>query len=812
MMPGHDQIDRFAAECPSRNVLADLALGKLPGETIDTLGEHIESCPSCQRTLETFDGLEDSVVRDLKGTTSSDVISPNLSLDQQIQRAERLCYEAWRERTPEQSHVAPPSPLGPYELHEQIGRGGMGTVFRATHSHLKRAVAVKLLSHHRLHDAQSVLRFQREMEAVGGLNHTHLVQAYDAGEVDSQYFIAMELIDGMDLSRLVRRSGMLPVADACEVIRQAALGLQQAHAHGLIHRDVKPSNLMLTRAGTVKVLDLGLARLVATATDAEDEGGLTNTGKIVGTGDFLAPEQAQDTRGADVRSDIYSLGCTLYFLLTGQAPFSGQNYNTLGKKLLAHVHQSPPSIRKVRSDLPSGLVRLVDRMLAKNPQKRPQTAADVAAALDPFTAGNDLPKVLDRNSESPPVPRSHRRRPWWPWGLLVLLALVSAAYRYGGAIILFVQGDGVLIVTGETENVTLIAQPDDGESVSLEITNQHSIHLDAGKYAVRVSDKSLAIDVRPSRVTIQRGRTTVVTLHRSNLHARDEDPDRSDREPAVAERAVQLPETLTNSLGMPLRLIPAGEFLMGSPESEPERDWFEGPQHRVVISQPFYIGVHEVTQAEYAEVMGRNPSRFQPGGNPLPQNANISRWPVESVRWPEAVEFCERLSKRPAEKQAGRIYRLPTEAEWEYACRARTSTPFHYGDSLSVEQANYKGTFPYQDAKAGIWRGHPLPVGSLPPNEFGLYDMHGNVFEWCHDWFDAGYYHRSPVTDPQGPKTGEYHVLRSGGWGVNAAWCRSARRTSSEIAPKVFYSIGLRVVCEIPHERNKERLQGKPVP
>jgi formylglycine-generating enzyme required for sulfatase activity len=261
---------------------------------------------------------------------------------------------------------------------------------------------------------------------------------------------------------------------------------------------------------------------------------------------------------------------------------------------------------------------------------------------------------------------------------------------------------------------------------------------------------------------------------------------------------------------MKLAPIPAGKFQMGSPASEAERDENES-QHEVEITKPFWMGVYEVTQSEYAKVMGKSRvegakvhnsrnhgSRFhaKAGGGP--------DHPVENIRWNHAVEFCNRLSAQPAEKKAGRSYRLPTEAEWEYACRAGTTTPFHYGLSLSSTQANFNGNYPYGMADKGPYLRRTSKVGSYKPNPWGLNDMHGNVQEWCSDFYDPNYYKTSPRKDPKGPEKGVlstdykdfYRVVRGGSWLDEARGCRSAYRFRA--MPHDGYQIvGFRVVCEV---------------
>jgi uncharacterized protein (TIGR02996 family) len=253
---------------------------------------------------------------------------------------------------------------------------------------------------------------------------------------------------------------------------------------------------------------------------------------------------------------------------------------------------------------------------------------------------------------------------------------------------------------------------------------------------------------------------------------------------------------LVNSIGMKLALIPAGTFLMGSPESEAQEN--EKPQHEVEISRPFLLGACPVTQQEYERQMGNNPSHFCTSGNGENRVKTIDTklFPVESVSWEEATAFCEALSNRTEEKAAGRLYRLPTEAEWEYACRggAASYTPFHFGKSLSSIQANFDGDNPFGEAAKGpnLWR--TCPVACYPANAFGLFDMHGNVWEWCLDWYDADYYKFSPKANPQGPEIGDRRVLRGGSWLNPGRSCRTTHRVREEPGHGDYIS-GFRLCC-----------------
>jgi uncharacterized protein (TIGR02996 family) len=261
--------------------------------------------------------------------------------------------------------------------------------------------------------------------------------------------------------------------------------------------------------------------------------------------------------------------------------------------------------------------------------------------------------------------------------------------------------------------------------------------------------------------------------------------------------------TLTNCIGMTLVLVPPGVFSMGSAREEMWREATE-KQHEVEITRGFYLGMYQVTQKQYKTVMGKNPSWFSPSGTrrKAVKGVATANFPVEHVGWKDVQAFLKKLSALPSEKQAKRRYRLPTEAEWEYACRggAADSTPFHYGSTLTSLEANFNGSFPFPISRSpsGAYLERPCPVGLYVPNGYCLYDMHGNVEEWCADWLHWDYYSTSPRRDPSGPARGKDRVTRGGSWMDGSPSCRSAARGCRKPAQGGASILGFRVALDLP--------------
>jgi formylglycine-generating enzyme required for sulfatase activity len=702
--------------------------------------------------------------------------------------------------------------LGQYVLLARLGEGGMGKVFKARHRSLGRVVALKVIRKEKLTNPDVVRRFQREVQAAAQLHHPNVVHAFDADQIGGTHFIAMEYIDGIDLSRWLKTRGPLPVEQACDYVRQVALGLQHAYERGLVHRDIKPGNLLVAgvagrieesavkpsagRAlgaegkgisaattdpalsarssildprsssspwGVVKILDLGLARLHTSG--EEDTGtGLTQEGTVVGTVDYLAPEQAMDARAVDIRADIYSLGCSLYHLLSGRPPFPG---TTAMEKLLKHRCDEPVPLEESRPEVTPDLAAVVRKMMAKEVGDRYQTPAEVAAALTELIAQGEVTRPVAAGptaGQSPawvtPTPPTSSPPPARP-----LVDPQSLQETTG-------PWDGLEAFPPSTEESSYLPRP----------------------RPARRRRRTWTRFVLPAAIVVVAMASLILFI--AWLSKKPDKQPLEGEKPRPKKEAGELPREVTNSIGMKLVWIKPDSFWMGSDNKEPGLGPEEAPRHEVFISQGFYLGRVEVTQAEYLAVMKKNPAFFhdKAGGGP--------DHPVEQVTWTEANEFCRQLSSLEKEKKAGRVYRLPTEAEWEYACRAGTQTVFHYGNTLSSTKANFNGSAPYGAAAQGPFLQKTARAGSYNPNAWGLCDMHGNVAEWCADYYDPVYYQNSEAQDPRGAEKGTLRVVRGGSWADAGTDCRSARRrweNPETRSPR----IGFRVVMTVSPGKGK---------
>ena len=393
--------------CPFAESVRELCTGRLDDQRAAEVEAHLADCPSCGELVDTLIEPSDGIIQSLSS------LPPSADDELEYRRlAARLltstpdggegstAFVPLRLANPP---IGPlPQTLGNYELLACVGRGAWGAVYRARHIKLDQVVAVKVLDSSRLQSTQAVDRFLQEMKAAGQLNHPNIVRATDAGEDRGFHYLVMEFVDGIDAGRLLSRVGPLAVADACEIVRQAAAALDFAHRSDWVHRDVKPSNLMLSRDGTVKLLDLGVAGRHAQGAAPNDPGPAEYLrDSPLGTADYMAPEQWANFATVDARADVYSLGCTLFKLLTGRVPRERRSVNFDDQT----TNDPAPLVSTLRGDVPRGLDRIVARMLARLPEERLSSAAEVAEELARLARRADLPALVAGTCGTEPPPR-----------------------------------------------------------------------------------------------------------------------------------------------------------------------------------------------------------------------------------------------------------------------------------------------------------------------------------------------------------------------------------------------------------------------
>ena len=587
--------------------------------------------------------------------------------------------------------------MGKYQLLEKIGAGGMGQVYKAFHSGTERIVAIKVILGKGKIDPAVIKRFEREVKAAAKLVHSNIITVFDADQADGRIFMVMEYIKGDDLGELLRKKGQLSVSETVNYILQAARGLKYAHDQGVIHRDIKPGNILVDSSGNVKIVDMGLAKIEIKGNE-EELSKLTADLSVMGTIDYMSPEQAESTKDVDSRADIYSLGATLYYLLMGEVLYPGK---TIIQKILSHRESPIPSIRMNRPDVPLSLDLIFAKMVAKNVEDRYSSMAEIISALSrieveggvsrigtedkltvQFERGS-YPETIDDKDFKTIVSEKLNKETW--------MHVTGKTVAYISGIFRKTNNHKVLAATGIIGFVLLVL--------------------------MLLMKPGTNVNPKPNEL-LKKGLSSPGTPSKEEV------------------------EDLGKGIKLDLVLIPAGKFKMNN-------------THEVTLTKPFYMGQYEVTQEQWESVMGDNPS-----------STKGARFPVTNVSWEDCQDFIKKLN---AKSNGG--YRLPTEAEWEYACRAGTSTAYSFGYSLTKSDANIEG-------------GSIKEVGSYKPNLFGLYDMHGNVWEWCEDSY--GDYPAVGVTDPKGPAMGGNRVLRGGSFEGNKGSARSSTRHGSQPGSDVF--------------------------
>jgi formylglycine-generating enzyme required for sulfatase activity/serine/threonine protein kinase len=747
-----------------------------------------------------------------------------------------------------------------YEVLRELDRGGMGVVYLTRHKLTHRREVLKVVKAGLLEEPGAAERFLREVRLAAQLDHKNIVKVHTAVRVGELVALVMEYVEGENLARLVKARGPLPLANACEYVRQAAAGLQHAFEKGMVHRDIKPGNLMLSCEGksqVVRILDFGLAK-VRRAQDGSAHD-LTGSGQVLGTPEYMAPEQVLNAARADIRADIYSLGCALYFLLSGGPPFKG---NSLYELFQAHLTSEARPLNEVRPEVPAELAAVVARMMAKDPAQRPQTPAEVVQGLTPFItpALGPLPDVAAHPPNAspqspspsvggvtqdsgpdkyetvvpaPPLPPtltegqatigapertavagkdwkqaaggSRKWRGVLAGGVAVLL-LAGAVGLWVGGVFRPKTGEGILLLEVNEPNPDVFV---DGDKVSVtwdEGGKTARVRLKSGTRKVELKkDGFQAIDVE---VEIPDGKPHELKVVFASQTAPGPLAAGGDKPPPVdggVGAGQGPPKPADNDLvakvkqvaGIELVSIPAGEFLMGSSKDDKDALDDEKPQHMVRITKPFYLGKTKVTVGQFrrfvdatghtteAEKAGDELTWKKPGfkGRSFDQ---ADDHPVVCVSWTDAKAYCDWLDSRLGGQ---RKVRLPSEAEWEYSCRAKTTagptTKFYFGDSA----ANL-GDYAWYTGVKGT-----QPCGRKKPNDFGLYDMHGLAYEWCAD--GKRKYEDHDETDPVGPTdAGASRVCRGGSWCSPSRSCRAAIRFLYPNSYRNVVTVGFRVLVE----------------
>ncbi|HET6880019.1 MAG TPA: protein kinase [Pirellulales bacterium] len=509
--------------------------------------------------------------------------------------------------------------LGAYTLLDKLGAGGMGQVFKAEHRRMKRLVAVKMLPAGLMKDAAAIARFEREVEAAAKLEHPNIVTAYDANQAGGVHFLVMQFVDGVDLSALVKKNGPLPIRKAVDYILQAARGLKFAHDKGVVHRDVKPANLLLGKDGIVRILDMGLARI-----DVDGESStqieLTETGAVMGTVDYMAPDQALDIRRADARADIYSLGCTLYYLVTGKPMYDAPS---LMGKLLAHRDQPIPSLVQTQTAVPPQLDAIYQKMVAKHVADRYQSMSEVIEALERLgLTGSEGSAPAERASAVTLSADERKMLTVKPSTAISSLSKAVASEKtkhllakvVGGVFATIIAPILVAYLIKYLEREDSSSGPTAAVSASPTRGDNVTSSADETKAATPLTPIDRQSPTIPERQPGDKTGWQGWPPEAPPPAIAPFNADQAQKHQEAWARYLGVPVEYQNPLGMKFRLIPPGEFTMGTPREATELlvekaqkvgRWLIGPLQSeglprpVVIRQPFYLGAVEVTNEQF---------------------------------------------------------------------------------------------------------------------------------------------------------------------------------------------------------------------
>lgn len=665
----------------------------------------------------------------------------------------------------EKGLLTPGQYFGDYKVLRYLGKGGMGVVYLVEHPDSGQ-FAVKIVDPQSAEkDPEFVHRFAREGAFAMDIRHPNLIAVYEMGQdpETGYYFLVMDYMPGGDVAQRLRKLGQFSIDEAVRIVAQVANALVEAHAHGVVHRDIKPGNIMFDADGTPKLADLGVAKF-------SDRGQtmLTSADVMIGTPAYMAPEQITDSHGVDARADIYALGMVFFEMLAGKRP--NEDMTVLQIVAQALEGKSIPDVRTFRPDVPAMIAQLLNMMCMPKREMRIGSARQVVTVFnrilgrEPAGTDSQVQRILDGTEPS----SQKMRKPWGGVRKLPVLVNVGSLRQIAVGVVFVVA---IASIAGLCWFVKVVAsrsvEPppvlhDENEKGEREKSRSDLV---PDSQALPTNDDSIA----------QSGRSHEEVTNTPSTHPATVPPvaDTSSSNPPQSKPIVaSLPPSptplpassplvsgtcvtvkLPGNVDMELVYCAPGSFVMGSVEHDEDEC-----SHEVKLSEGFWIGRFEVTQRQWSRVM-KNWDNSQNGED----------CPVVNVSWDDCQRFC---------RTCGEGFRLPTEAEWEYACRAGGEE-----DSQSVNDVAWYRT----NSNVKLHS-----VGGKKANKWGISDCRGNVWEWCADWY--GDYPKKSVIDPQGPKTGEGRVVRGGCYTSLSSACRGTKRSFEKPSQKSPQN-GFRLCC-----------------